>query len=400
MTTTAPAATGLTAEWSGPRGNRAERGGIDAMGTGTRGEATTTPEAAAAEPPASGRSRVAWVDAAKGLSILLVVAHHCVWFLEASGQAPAAVVAVNSALASLRMPLFFLAAGLFVAAPLAAPWRTLLHKRVALFLYLYALWTVLRFTYFATVVPEGVDPDGSANPQVLTWALLVPGPSLWFLYALALFAVIGKLVRRAPVWLQLGASGVLSALAGAGVLQWDSFAWTFMARYLFFFLLGCHARQLIERLARSGRLLTVAAAGAACVVAAAGAVAVDIRAIPGVALLLNVVAVVFGVLFAAWIARHRIGTPLVALGRRTLPIYLVHMFWLAAVMAGVRHLDLPAAAAYAVPAVMTVVLVVLSLLTRRLLVKAGAPWLFALPSRLAYRAPERERTAAGESPAR
>jgi uncharacterized membrane protein YcfT len=343
----------------------------------------TTPGSATAPAP-----RLDWVDAAKGMAILLVVLHHAVWFLESSGQAPAAVVEVNSALASLRMPLFFLASGLFAAGPLALPWRTLLHKRVAFFLYLYLLWTLIRFTFFATLVPEGVDPDGSANPSVLLWALLLPGPGLWFLYALALFAVIGKLVRRVPVPVQLAAAGVLSALAGAEILQFDSFSWTFMARYLFFFLLGCHARQLIEGLARSSSLVKVAAAGVACGVSAAGALALDIRSVPGIALALNLVAVAFGVLLAAYLCRYHVGRPLIVLGQRTLPVYLIHMFWLAAIMIGVRHLDLPLAIAYGLPLVMTAALIALSLLTHRLLVRAGASSLFALPGRLAYRAAE------------
>ncbi|OLT01017.1 hypothetical protein BJF90_06940 [Pseudonocardia sp. CNS-004] len=118
--------------------------------------------------------RLEWVDAAKGMSILLVVAHHAVWFLQHSGQAPAAVVMANEALASLRMPLFFLASGLLAAGPLAAPWRVVLHKRVAFFLYLYAIWTIIRFTFFATVVPPEVDPDAPPTRSGWCWRCCCP----------------------------------------------------------------------------------------------------------------------------------------------------------------------------------------------------------------------------------
>ncbi|GAA0898151.1 acyltransferase family protein [Pseudonocardia zijingensis] len=329
--------------------------------------------------------RLDWVDAAKGMSILLVVAHHAIWFLQRSGQAPAAIVAANEALASLRMPLFFLASGLFAAGPLAASWRVVLHKRVAFFLYLFAIWTVIRFTFFATVVPPVVDPDDSANPVEFALALFLPGPSMWFLYALALFAVLAKLMRPLPVWLQLGASGLLSALVGAGALELDGSRWTYMARLLFFFLVGLHARTPVERLAGLTSVLRVALAVAGCVGAAGVAVVFGLRTVPGVALALQCIAVATGVLFAAWIARLRFGRPLVHLGRRTLPIYLIHMLWLALIMIGVRHLELPTAAAYALPFVMVPVLTALALLTHRLLVAAGARWLFELPPRLAYR---------------
>jgi uncharacterized membrane protein YcfT len=329
-------------------------------------------------------SRLAWVDAAKGLSILLVVVHHTVAYLQTAGLAPAPVVAGNEALASLRMPLFFLAAGLFVAGPLAAPWRTLLHKRVAFFLYLYLLWTLIRFTFFATLVPPAVDPNDSANAESLAWALLLPGPSMWFLYALALFSVIGKLVRRVPAAVQLGLSGVLSALTGAGLLEFDS-RWGYMARFLFFFLLGWHAKVLIARLARSTSPLKVIAAAVACVLCAGGAVALGARPVPGVALALNCVAVVFGVLFTAWICRFRVGVPLVLLGQQTLPVYLVHMLWLAAIMTGLRHVEVAPVVGYVLPVAMALVLVVLSLLTQRVLLALGATALFALPAGLAAR---------------
>jgi uncharacterized membrane protein YcfT len=339
-------------------------------------------------PPAvRSSSRMAWVDAAKGLSILLVVAHHSVMFLQTHGLAPPAVVAANTALASMRMPLFFLASGLFVAGPLASSWRTLLHKRVAFFLYLFVLWTLLRFAFFHIPALAAVDPYDSTNVTKLALALLIPGSGMWFIYALALFAVIGKLVRGVPVWVQLGATGVLSAFVGAEILQFDSEVWTRMARYLFFFFLGWHARHLIEGLARSSTAVRMTAAAVGCVACAASAVVLELRSVPGIALALNVLAVTFGVLFAAWISRYRIGRPLVALGRLTLPVYLIHVFWIALVMVGLPHLDVSPIAAYVLPAAMAVAFTVLSLMTYWLLVRAGGSWMFALPQALAYRAP-------------
>jgi uncharacterized membrane protein YcfT len=336
-------------------------------------------------------SRLAWVDAAKGLSILLVVAHHAVSFLQVSAAVPPAVVAADTALASMRMPLFFLASGLFVAGPLAAPWRTLLRKRIAFFLYLFVLWTLLRFAFFQVPAVSAVGPYEHPNVTALAWSLLVPGSGMWFLYALALFAVIGKSVRGVPAWVQLGLTGVLSAVVGAEALQLGSDIWERMARYLFFFLLGWHGRHLVERLARASTAVRTAVAAAGCVVGAATAVAAEIRSVPGVALALNGLAVTFGVLFAAWVSRYAIGRPLVALGRQTLPVYLIHIFWVALAMIGLRHLGIPAGipapVAYVLPAVLAVALTMVSLATHRLLVTARAPWLFALPRRLAYRRP-------------
>src|SRR5690606_18228454 len=238
--------------------------------------------------PTLDSSRLAWVDAAKGMSILLVVAHHAVSFLHTSGLAPPAVVAANTALASMRMPLFFLVSGLFVARPLAAPWRVLLHKRVAFFLYLFALWTLIRFAFFHIPAVAAVDPYvDDTDPVALALSPVIPGSGVWFLYALALYAVVGKLSRAVPAWLQLGVAGVLSALVAAEAVQLGAEMWDRMARYLVFFLLGWHARHLIERLAAATSALRVVVAAGACVTGAVAAVAFAARWLPGVALALN-----------------------------------------------------------------------------------------------------------------
>jgi uncharacterized membrane protein YcfT len=285
----------------------------------------------------------------------------------------------------MRMPLFFLVSGLFAARLLAAPWRTVLHKRVAFFGYLYLIWMIIRFAFFASVVPPAVDPDEAASPVDLLWSVLLPGSGMWFLYALAVFAVVAKLMRPVPLWLQLGATGALSALVSAGLLEFADSRWSYLARLLFFFLLGCYAKPLVERLAAATSPLRVAVTAVVCVGAAGAAIVLGLRSMPGISLALQCLAAGFGVLFAAWISRYRLGRPLVLLGRQTLPVYLIHLLWLALIMTPLWNVDLPPVVTYPLPAVLTVVVTALSLTTHRLLVAAGATWLFELPPRLGYR---------------
>jgi peptidoglycan/LPS O-acetylase OafA/YrhL len=247
------------------------------------------------------------------------------------------------------------------------------------------VWTLLRFAFFHIPAVAAIDPYvDDTDPVSLAMAPLIPGSGVWFIYALALFAVIAKLIKGLPVWLQLGAAGLLSAFVGAEIVQFEAEVWTRMARHLFFFLLGWHARALVEGVARAGTALRVAAVAAVCVGCAAAAVVLGVRWIPGVALGLNILAVTFGVLFAAWVSRYRVGRPLVALGAQTLPVYLIHIFWIAVVMVGLLHIGVPPVAGYALPVGIAVLCTVLSLLTHRVLVAAGASWLFALPRRLAF----------------
>jgi uncharacterized membrane protein YcfT len=337
-----------------------------------------------AVPASPSGQRVSWVDAAKGMSILLVVVHHVVLFLVPYGMVPRPVWLADVAITSLRMPLFFLASGLFLAKPLAGSWRTLLHKRVALFGYLYVLWTVVLYGWFQLVPGADLLSPMTTTPGELLSRLVVPGSSTWFLYALALFSVLAKLVRRVPAWAQLTVSGAVSVAASSGLVSFGGETWDLIARCLFFFLLGCYARPMVERLAAMARWWTVALAAFGCMVVA-GADVLGLRWIPGVPFAFNVAAVTLGVLLAAFLARYRPARPLIALGRHTLPVYLLNVLVISLVVLAVRGLRLPPAAQYAAPVVLAVLVTGTALLLHRLLRAAGARALFDLPARLAFR---------------
>ncbi|MBP2370047.1 acyltransferase family protein [Pseudonocardia parietis] len=329
--------------------------------------------------------RTAWVDAAKGLCIVLVVLHHVVMFLEPRGLVPGPLGMLNTALASLRMPLFFLASGLFLAAVLARPWRVLLHRRVALFGWLYALWTAVQFAVLSAL-PAGTAPELATQSWAgLLLSPVIPAPSMWFLYALAVFSVAARALRRVPATVLLVATGVLSGLVGAGTLEFASMAWEFMARYAFFFVLGWHGRALVERLAAATSPLRVLVAGVLAAGAAAASVVLGVREIPGVAFALNLLAVGGGVLVAAQLARWRIGAVAVALGRRTLPIYLTNILVIGGVTALLTGVRLPVAAQYALVGAVTALAVVVTLGAHRALTAARAGWLYDLPGRWAVR---------------
>ncbi|MFP5073007.1 acyltransferase family protein [Pseudonocardia nantongensis] len=345
----------------------------------------TFPRPRAAGDARGAAGRTAWVDAAKGLCIVLVVLHHAVMFLEPQGLVPGPLSMLNTALASLRMPLFFLASGLFLATALARPWRTLLHRRVALFGWLYLLWTTAQFGLFA-LLPAGIAPSiATQDTTALLLSPLVPAPSMWFLYALAVFSVAARLLRPVPAPALLAVTALLSALVGAGTIEIASFGWEFMARYAFFFVLGWHGRRLVERLAATASLPRVAVAGVVAAGAAAGAVLLGLHEVPGVAFVLNLLAVTGGVLVAAELVRWRIGRVVIALGRRTLPIYLTNVLVIGVVTTLLAGLQLPAPAQYVMVALVTALAVVAALLLHRALLRARCGWLYDLPGRWAAR---------------
>ena len=129
-----------------------------------------------------------FVDAAKGVSIFLVVYWHSVDNL----------LRINEALWLLRMPLFFFVSGLFANRAMALPWADFLKTKVGNIFYLYILWTFIVFftTIFVaqTFGPDRIDIGG---PFLL---FVQPPQTLWFMYALGISFLIAKLIRPLAWW--------------------------------------------------------------------------------------------------------------------------------------------------------------------------------------------------------
>ncbi|MEU4408925.1 acyltransferase [Streptosporangium sp. NPDC023963] len=333
--------------------------------------------------------RALWADVAKGVCILLVVLWHVVvkhylridWGV--SPPIPGAWGALTEQLLPLRMPLFFTISGMFAAGAVARPWRVVRRSKVGRFLYLYAVWLLIHTTVLALV--PSFDTARADDVADLLAQLTITPSNLWYLYALALYFALAKAARRVPVALVLGGALVLSAMASAGLLEMPGNRGG-LYQNLVFFLAGLYFRPLVERLAATagwGRLALTGAcyAGALAAVAMTGS-----RAWPGVWPVVCAVATVFGVTAAALLGRATLGNALARLGRRTLPVYVIHMPLLA-----LLHLALvpPLSAgmdgglrivlAVVEPVVLTALVVWLCLALHRLLLKLRATWLFDLP---------------------
>lgn len=107
--------------------------------------------------------------------------------------------------------------------------------------------------------------------------------------------------------------------------------------------------------------------------------------IPGIGFGLNAIAVGCGVLLAAEIARWRAGRILVAVGRRTLPIYLANVPVVAMLTALLAHVRAAPAVQYGIVAMVTAAAVTLTLLLHRLLSAARCGWCYDLPGRWGVR---------------
>ena len=339
--------------------------------------------------------REVWADAAKGVCILLVVLWHVVekHYLELTWRISLPIPGVWGTLVEqmlpLRMPLFFTISGVFAAGAVNRPWSVVGRSKVARFYYLYILWVPIH-TALLALSPD-FDTARARDGVELLEQLTITPPNLWYLYALAVYFVVAKAVRRAPPAVVLGAAFVLSAAAAAGLLATPGNRGG-LYQNLFFFLAGLYFRPFVQRLARTANLRRVALTGAAYAVALLAMAATASQERPLVWPLVSVVAVLFGVTAAGQVSRWpALGGTLAALGRRTLPIYVIHMPVLALLdwplFGPLSTMDVwwQLMVAFVEPAAMTAMVVAVSLALDAGLRQAGATWLFDLPSRRTHR---------------
>ncbi|WP_247674739.1 acyltransferase [Micromonospora sp. C51] len=340
---------------------------------------------------ASPGTRLAWADVAKGGCILLVLLWHVIVkdYLQIDWRLDVPVLGAwgtfGELLLPMRMPLFFTISGMFAATAVQRPWRPVARPRAARFLYLYGVWLMIHTAVLA-LAPD-FPTDRASDLGGLLAQLTVTPSNLWYLYALALYFVVAKALRRFHPAVLLVAAGTLSAVAAAGLVDTPGNRGG-VYQNLVFFLAGLYLRGYVLRFAEAvtGRRLLLA--GAAYAVALAAVAATGTARLPGVAPLVSVLAVLFGVAVAVRLARRpAMGEPLAALGRQTLPIYVLHMPVLALlhrlIAEPIAGLDEPVRFALALgfPFSLTVAVLTISLGLHRLLLAVRASWLFDLPGR-------------------
>ncbi|TNC19253.1 hypothetical protein FHE66_04000 [Georgenia sp. 311] len=320
--------------------------------------------------------REGWVDVAKGGAIILVVLYHAAFFLDDVGLAWFWGEA-GGALTTFRMPLFFFTAGLFAARALSLDLRHLLARRVLLLLWLYVLWSFTWTLAFRVLPNLDHVPTWGELGLILVWPHA--STSTWFIYSLALYFVVAWAIRRLPVWAQLTLAAVVSVAFEAGVLDTGNMTLDKIATYFVFFLaaalLGPRVRDA-ARLVRP-RHAVVAAAGYLAVSAAVSAA--DAMRVPGVRLGVSCLAVAFGVALAVVLSRSPAMWWLEFLGRRTLPIYVLHFYPVIVLSALLEPVAARIGwAAPVLPLVLTAGAILFSLGVER--VTRQVPGLYTLPS--------------------
>ena len=332
---------------------------------------------------ASGDSRVAWVDTAKGACIVLVVMMHATLGV---GEAMGGEGFMHSIVAfarPFRMPDFFLVSGLFLSRVIDRDWRTYADRRVVHFAYFYLLWLVIQSAFkYGQVAGE----SGFGFIAHLATALIEPYSTLWFIYLLAVFSVVTKLLRRVPAPLLLALAAALQV--GSVETHWtvvDEFCarWVyFLAGYLLapaIFRLADHA---VSHVRLTLALLAVWAAvnGVLALTPSAVSGFPTLASLPGVSLALGAAGAMAIVTVSALVTRTRAAAPFRYMGRHSIAIYLAFFLPMAAtrtfvVKTGVLDVGLASL-------LVTVVAVAAPLVLERIVRNTPASFLFRRPAAL------------------
>ncbi|WP_400765250.1 acyltransferase family protein [Methylosinus sporium] len=191
-------------------------------------------------------ARIAWIDNAKGMSVILVVMMHSALGVGEAMGGEGLLHWLVAFAKPFRIPGFFFIAGLFLSRAIDRDWRSYLDKKVAHFAYFYCLWLLIQWLFKSALRP-GADPLTALGQLAL--ALVEPFGTLWFIYLLPIFFVATKRLRFVPPPLMLLAAAALEAAPiETGWAVPDEFA----ARYVYF-LSGYLFAPRVFALAESAR---------------------------------------------------------------------------------------------------------------------------------------------------
>ncbi len=277
--------------------------------------------------------RVAWVDTAKGVCIVLVVMMHATLGVGEAFGGEGFLHHVVAFAKPFRMPDFFLISGLFLARVIDRDWRSYGDKRVLHFVYFYLLWLVIQSAFRFGSVSGGTV---TGFVEHLAWSLVEPYSTLWFVYMLAVFSVLAKLLRGVPPAILLAAA---AALEIAPIHTPWFLLNEFCDRFVYFvagWLLAPHIFRLADAAVRA-RGVAWAMLGAWALLNGAFAFAPSpvagyktLAELPVIGLVLGTLGAMAMIAFSALVAGSIVGRPFAYAGARSIAVYLAFFLPMAA----------------------------------------------------------------------
>jgi fucose 4-O-acetylase-like acetyltransferase len=303
--------------------------------------------------------RIAWLDAARGLGILLVVAGHALGGLIDSplGATERSYRPIFMAIYTFHMPLFFLLSGVLVGRRIGRDRAGFLRGLGPALVWPYFLWSVVQFTIIFALgnLVNRPASDYWGTILMLPWHSV---SQFWFLYVLLLLHLLAAAALR-----PLGASGFLllglalkplSAIVPLPQLfEYAGSQAPFYALGAFLGVQGLGA-VVVERppWVRAGLLPLLAVVTIVAVVAVAQRFDphIPVARAPAAALAQlswnqsafpAAIAGTLAVIGLATLVRGRLAAIVCLLGRRSMPIFILHVLVVAAIRIAAIHLFHP-----------------------------------------------------------
>lgn len=332
--------------------------------------------------PPRDAGRLAWVDVAKGICIVLVVMMHTTLGLGEAVGREGWLHDVVAFATPFRIPAFFLLSGLFLARVIDRDWKPYADKRVVHFAYFYLLWLVIQSL---ARLPETSGGSAAGFLGHVATALVEPYGTLWFVYLLAVFSVLTKLLRRVSAPMLLIGAAMLEILpveTGWTVIDYTA------ERYVFF-LAGYLLAPLVFVIAGETRRRPGAAVTGLALWAVVNAVFAfsttghpyfqTWASLPFLSLGLGAAGALAIVAVASLLTQARLAAPLAYVGSQSLSVYLAFFLPMAACRIIAVKYDLVQDVG-TTAAIITLIAVLVPLALERIVRGTPAAFLFMRPA--------------------
>jgi fucose 4-O-acetylase-like acetyltransferase len=264
-------------------------------------------------------ARAQWLDAAKGLGILLVVYGHAARACYPNGSMPAWAATTDRLIYSFHMPLFFLVAGVFVWPSFGKGRAHFVADKLKTIAYPYVVWSLIEGGLELAFAGNVNSP---INWRDLAMIPIVPIEQFWFLYVMALCLLLAFVCYpyRATVAIVAVVGLFIVTVYGGGNLA--------LRTFLFFpyFAIGILLASSIRALGDSRQQASIVLVGTALVFT--GSIVGGLSGTVG-SLVVALAGSGATLALAVLIGASTTGATLALLGRASLAIYVMHTIFAA-----------------------------------------------------------------------
>ena len=189
------------------------------------------------------KNRETYIDAVKGLTITLVVLHHVISGTNTALGLPSWFMELYKLTVPIRMPLFFLVAGLFAQKSLTLPFKKFVDSKLLYFAYFYILWNTIDVITRATLSKF---TNNKVDIIEVFYFPIYPSFALWFLYILFFYFLLAYILRKVDPRIQVLMVSVV-ALATQYTIYYDlSVVIRNGIKFLPFFFIGIYYSKSIR----------------------------------------------------------------------------------------------------------------------------------------------------------